>query len=155
MEFYSINNLKRDVAQNDLYNFFDATFQYLKDVTLYTYTVQGFQEMRIDLVCNEIYKDTKYCDFLLNLNGIDNPLNIMLDDKILFVDQSQIRFFNLDESTAKSLRNTYLNINKVSQQDPNRAAYIQNNYSLPPTFLDIPTSSVQIVGGKIFLGGNS
>lgn len=155
MEFYSINNLKRDVAQNNLFNFFDATFQYLKDITLYTYVVQTFQEMRIDLVCNEIYKDTKYCDFLLNLNGIDNPLNIMYNDNILYVDQEQIRFFNLDESTAKSLRNTYLNVNKVAQQDPNRAAYIQNNYSLPPTFLDVPTSSVQIVDGKIFLGGNS
>lgn len=154
MEFYSISNLKRDVAQNNLYNFFDATFQYLKDVTLYNYTVTKFQEMRIDLVCNDIYKDTKYCDFLLNLNGIDNPLNIMANDDILYVDQEQIRFFTLDESTAKSIRNTYLNINKVSQQDPNRQTYIQNNYSLPPTFLDIPSSSVQIVDGKIFLGGN-
>ncbi len=155
MEFYTIDNLKKDVSQNNLYNFFDATFQYLKDITLYNYTVQGYQEMRIDLICNEIYNDTKYCDFLLNLNGIDNPLNVMLNDTILYVDQEQIRFFNLDESTAKTLRNTYLNVNKAVQPDTNRTSYIQNNYSLPPTFLDVPSSSVQILDGKIFLGGNT
>ncbi len=154
MEFYSIENLKKDVAQNNLYNFFDATFKYLKDIVLYTYIVQPHQEMRIDIVCNEIYKETKYVDFLLHLNQIDNPLNIMGNDEILYVDQQQIAFFNLDESTAKSLRNTYLNVNKTTQQDPTRAAYTQNNYSLPPTLLEIPSSSVQIINGKIFLGGN-
>jgi hypothetical protein len=155
MDFYTIDNLKKDVAQNNLYNFFDATFQYLQNITLYTYVVQGFQEMRIDLVCNDIYKDTKYCDFLLNLNNIDNPLNLMVNDVILYVDQQQIIFFNLDESTAVTLRNTYLNVNKVAQPDPNRASYVQNNYSLPPTFLDIPTNAVQVIDGKIFLGGNT
>lgn len=154
MEFYDLDNLKQDVAQNNLYNFFDATFEYLTNVTLYSYPVQAYQEMRIDLVCNDIYNDTQYCDFILDLNNIDNPLNIMLNDVILYVDQSQINFFQLNESTAKTLRNTYLNANKVSSQDPNRSAYIENNYSLPPTFLDIPAASVSIQDGKIVLGGN-
>ena len=155
MEFYSLDNLKRDIAQNNLYNFFDSTFQYLTNVTLYKYPVLPHQEMRIDIVCNEIYGDTQYADFLLDLNNIDNPLNIMADDEILYVRQDQINFFKLDESTAKTLRNTYLNVNKVSAPDPSRSAYIENNYSLPPTFLDVPTSSVQIVNGQIVLGGNT
>jgi len=155
MEFYTLDNLKKDVAQNNLYNMFDATFQYLTNVILYPYSVQQFQEMRIDLVSNDIYNDTKYVDFLLNLNGIDNPLNVLNNDIILYVSEEQISYFNLDETTAKTLRNTYLNVNKVTVQDPNRASYVQNNYSLPPTFLDVPTSSVKIVDGKIYLGGNS
>ena len=163
MDFYTIDNLKQDIAQTviyngenvSLYNFFDATFQYLTNITLYSYTVEKYREMRIDLICNDIYQDTRYCDFILNLNGIDNPLNIMVDDNILYVNQEQIRYFNYDESTAKTLRNTYLNINKVAKQDSNRSSYVQNNYSLPPTFLDIPSSSVKIINGKISLGGNS
>ena len=155
MDFYSLDNLKRDVAQNNLYNFFDATFQYVTNVTLYQYPVTAFQEMRIDIICNEIYADTQYVDFLLQLNGIDNPLNVMDGDNILYVDAGQISFFKLDETTAKTLRNTYLNASKVSAQDPLRASYIANNYALPPTFLDIPANSVSIVDGKIVLGGNN
>ena len=155
MDFYSLDNLKRDIAQNNLYNFFDSTFQYLTNVTLYKYPVLPHQEMRIVIVCNEIYGDTQYSDFLLDLNNIDNPLNILADDEILYVRQDQINFFKLDESTATTLRNTYLNANKVSSLDPTRSAYIENNYNLPPTFLDVPTSSVQIVNGKIVLGGNT
>ena len=154
MDFYDIDNLKRDVAQYNLYNMFDSTFQYLTNVTLFKYQVPKTQEMRIDSVCNSIYNTTDYSDFLLDLNNIDLPLNIMLNDIILYVSPDQINFFHLDESTAKVLRNTYLNSSKISTQDPNRASYIENNYSLPPTFLDVPASSVQIVDGKIILGGS-
>jgi hypothetical protein len=111
--------------------------------------------MRIDLVCNEIYKTTEYCDFLLDLNNIDNPLNIMGNDRILFVSQDQINLFRINESTAKELRNIYLNAAKVSKPDPKRLSYIENDYKLPPTFLQIPAESVRIVDGKIILGGNS
>ena len=164
MDFYTINNLKQDITQTaisngvkiTLYNFFDATFQYLTNIILYQYTVTQFREMRIDLISQDIYQDTKYCDFLLNLNDIDNPLNVKENDTILYVNQEQISYFNLDESTAKTLRNTYLNINKVAKQDTNRSSYVQNNYSLPPTFLSTPGSSVNITSdGKITLGGNS
>ena len=84
MDFYTINNLKQDITQTaisngvkiTLYNFFDATFQYLTNIILYQYTVTQFREMRIDLISQDIYQDTKYCDFLLNLN--DNYLTIFL-----------------------------------------------------------------------------
>ena len=155
MDFYNIDNLKRDVSQNNLYNFFDATFQYFTGAVLYQYQVQGYQEMRIDLVCNDIYNSTDYCDFILDLNNIDNPLNIMNNDIILYVSADQIKYFRIDESTAKTLRSTYLNANKISQPDPNRSSYVENNYALPPTFLQIPSSSVQIINGQIVLGGNT
>ena len=111
--------------------------------------------MRIDIVCNEIYGDTQYSDFLLDLNNIDNPLNIMNNDILLYVSADQIKYFRIDESTAKTLRSTYLNANKISQPDPNRSSYVENNYALPPTFLQIPSSSVQIINGQIVLGGNT
>lgn len=154
MNVYDLNNLKRDVAQNNLYNFFDATFQYFI-TTLYQYQVKQNEEMRIDLVCNSIYGNVDYCDFILDLNNIDNPLNIMNNDILLYVPSDKIQYFRLDETTAKTLRNTFLNASKISKQDPKRASYVENNYSLPPTFLEVPAESVKIVNGKIILGGNT
>lgn len=155
MDFYNIDNLKKDIAQNNLYNLFDSTFKYFTGATLYQYPVKEYQEMRIDLVCDDIYNSVDYCDFLLDLNNIDNPLNIMNNDILLYVSPDQIKYFRMDETTAKTLRNTYLNANKITQPDPNRASYIQNNYALPPTFLQVPASSVKIVDGQIILGGNT
>lgn len=134
---------------------FDQTFKYLINIELNTYIVDSSFEMRIDLVCNEIYNNTEYCDFLLNLNNIDNPLNIMGNDRILYVSEDIIGLFRTDESTARELRNIYLNAAKVSKPDTKRLNYVENNYKLPPTFLQIPAESVRIVDGKIILGGNS
>jgi hypothetical protein len=155
MEFYDLTNLKQDAMQSNLYNMFDATFKYLTGVILYQYVVQQYQEMRIDTICQDIYNSTQYCDFLLDLNNIDLPLNIKTNDILLYVSVEQIDFFRLDETTAKTLRNTYLNTAKVSQIDPNRNNFINNNNSLPPTFLQVPVNSVIIKNNKIILGGNT
>jgi hypothetical protein len=155
MTVYDLDNLKKDAAQNNLYNMFDRTFKYLIGIQLSTYIVDPSFEMRIDLVCNEIYKSTDYCDFLLDLNNIDNPLNIMGNDRILYVPQEQIGLFRINESTTRELRNVYLNAAKVSKPDPKRLSYVENDYKLPPTFLQIPAESVRIVDGKIILGGNN
>jgi len=155
MELYDISNLKKDIAQSNLYNFFDATYKYYSGFTMYQYTVNGYHQMRIDSICNDIYGTIDYCDFLLDLNDIDNPLNIMENDIILYVSQEQISYFHLYETTTKAVRNTYLNANKISQQDPNRNDYVGNNLALPPTFLQTPKNAVKIVGNKIVLGGNT
>ena len=155
MEFYTLTNLKRDISQDNLYNFFDQQYKSGISVPVFQYYVSAEQEMRMDLVTNGIYNNTDYIDFLLDFNGIDNPLNIMGGDIINYIPIEMIQLFQINESNAKILRNTYLNASKVSKQDPNRASYINNNYALPPTFLEIPAESVQIVGDKIVLGGNS
>lgn len=155
MTIYDLDKLKRDASQSNLYNMFDRTFKYLIGVQVQIYIVNTSFEMRIDLICNDIYKKTDYCDFLLDLNNIDNPLNIMGNDQLIYVPEDLIGLFKIDESTAKELRNIYLNSAKVSKPDPKRLSYVENDYKLPPTFLQIPAESVRIVDGKIILGGNS
>ncbi len=158
MNFYDLDILSRGLtgsALTNLYNLFDPTFQYLINIAVYTYTVPVERQMRIDSISNDIYGSTDYCDFILDLNNIRNPLNIMNNDVLLYVSPDQIQFFQLDNTTATKLRNTYLNANKVSSPDVNRSAYILNNYALPPTFLTIPSSAVSINNGMITLGGNS
>jgi hypothetical protein len=155
MTVYDLDTLKRDASQSNLYNMFDQTFKYLTGLVLSVYIVDKSHEMRLDLISNQIYGNVNYCDFLLDLNNIDNPLNIMENDQIVYVSQDQIGLFRINESTAKELRNIYLNATKVSKPDNKRLNYVENNYKLPPTFLQIPAESVRIVDGKIVLGGNS
>jgi hypothetical protein len=64
-------------------------------------------------------------------------------------------YFKTDESTSVSLRNQYLNSFKMQKVDPNRQNYVENNLSLPPTFLQNPAAAVNIKGSQIILGGNS
>jgi hypothetical protein len=155
MNFYSLNNLRQDISQDNLYDFFASTFKYIPGFLLSEYIVNGWEEMRIDVICNNIYGNTDYCDFILDLNNIDNPLNIMSGDALYYTTLEQMDYFKIDESTAKSIRNTYLNNNKISQQDPNRQSYVGNNLTLPPTFLQTPRAAVSIQGNQIILGGNT
>ena len=155
MSFYDLNNLKQDPEQNNLYNFFASTFNFIPTFVLSQYTVNHWEEMRIDLISNNLYSNTDYCDFLLDLNCIDNPLNIMSGDILYYVTQEQMDFFQVDESSAVSLRNQYLNATKLQKSDQNRQNYVGNNLSLPPTFLQEPAAAVNIKGSQIILGGNS
>jgi hypothetical protein len=155
MSFYDLNNLKQDPEQNNLYNFFASTFNFNPNFVLSEYVINPWEEMRIDVISNALYSNTDYCDFLLDLNGIDNPLNIMSGDILYYVTQEQMDYFKVDESTSVSLRNQYLNSSKIQKVDPIRQNYVGNNLSLPPTFLQNPAAAVNIKGSQIILGGNS
>lgn len=146
MELFDIKSLVRDENQDGLYDLFAETFV-LKETntTVNQYVVQREQEMRVDLITNDIYKNINYVDFILDINDIDNPLNIMSGDTIYYVDSEFIDNYRV---TSKEIatRNTLLNANKSTKKDNNRQEYIENNYQLPPTFLDSPQSPISRVG---------
>lgn len=156
MKLYDIETTARDEKQGGLYDLIEPTFTSSPkaNIKILTYTVTQDENMRIDLVSNAIYGTTDYADFLMNLNEITNALNIMQDDIIKYVDAASIDSFLLDGNTNKNVRKTLLNANKINTGDPNRAKYIENNQSVPPTFLDTPNQSVKINSGKIIIGGS-
>lgn len=146
MEFFDIKTLVRDDNQDGLYDLFAETFVFRGiDTTTSQYTVQREQEMRIDLVSNDVYKSLEYIDFILNLNDIDNPLNIMSGDTILYIDTEFVDTYRVTTKEAAT-RNTFVNANKTTKKDPNRQEYVENNYQLPPTFLDTPQSPISRIG---------
>jgi len=133
------------VKTNDpLYDLFQPTFQMLKNYSVIESTIPPENEMRIDLVTNSIYNTTEYLDFLLSFNDIDNPLNIMTGDTILYTDAQNIDNFRVKASQNVSARNTLLNANKVTRVDPSRQSFVEQNYSLPPTFNETPQPSITI-----------
>jgi hypothetical protein len=83
---YDLDILVRDYTQDDLYNLFNKTYVEFTLPNTSEYIVQQDEEMRIDLICYRIYDSTEYVAFLLNFNGIENPLNVMPGDLIKYVD---------------------------------------------------------------------
>lgn len=146
-----LDGLSRDENQENLYNLFSVTFQSVNIGVKYV-IVDKFEEMRIDQVAKRIYSSTRNIDFLLNINSIDNPLNIMEGDIIVYVDESQIDLFKSVIIEDKEVKNQLVNISKVRRTDGNRTKYVENNYQLAPTYLETPTNSVKIEGNKIIIG---
>ena len=156
MKIYDIDNLFTSNQQlatsvasgveiNDsLYDLFQPTFQMMPNYNIIESTVLPENEMRIDLVTNNIYNTTEYLDFLLSFNDIDNPLNIMEGDIIFHTDFQNIENFRVKTSQSTNARNTLLNANKVTKIDPNRQSFVEQGYSLPPTFNETPQPSITI-----------
>jgi len=153
MKVYDLDKLKTDDNQNGLYNFFDPTFKMSAGFPMSTYVVPPEHEMRIDLICKDIYGNTDNCDFLLDLNSIDNPLNIKENDSISYVDYEAIENYRVKVIDNKEARKALLNVNKTTRKDDGRKKYVEENNSIPPTYQESPQPAVQIVDNQIVIGG--
>ena len=153
MKLYDLDKLIRDNNQNKLYNFFDPTFKLLININLATFVVGRELVMRPDLISKEIYGSVNYVDFILDINDIDNPLNIMEDDQILYPPIGTEPDYRVRTIDNNDVRAKLLNVNKSSRKDDSRKKYVEDNYSLPPTYLKEPEASVKIVNGQIVIGG--
>ncbi len=152
MNFFDLNILKRDVNQNDLYNLFEPTFVLLSGVEQSNYVCGKEVEARMDLISNEVFRGVDEVDFLCSLNDIDNPLNIMEGDTIFYTSYGAIDSFRLRDAEIIDTRNLLLNSNKSSKIDKNRQKYVEENFSLPPTFNPTPKPAIQVEGNTIIIG---
>ena len=151
MELYDINKLVKNDGSGDFYDLFEIFFRIDELTDFRLYTVQRGEEMRMDLVCQSIYDNTQYVDFLCNLNKISNPLNIKFGDTMLYVDRDFIERFRVKPKTQTE-QQVIAKSNRGTQQDKNRQDYIENNFSLPPNVLERPAEQVLIKGSVIKLG---
>jgi hypothetical protein len=152
MKFYDLDKLIRDPKQDNLYNLFDPTFQGNDTITLQSHIVSPEEEMRIDLICQNIYTSIDQVDILLDINDIDNPINIMMDDSILYPSVTAIPEYYIKIIDNNDIRARLLNSNKSSRKDINRKQYVEQNYSLPPTFTETPDAPVKILNNQIVIG---
>jgi hypothetical protein len=153
MNLYDIDSLSRDANQDNLYNLFTPTFNTVEGYALDSYLVSQEEEMRLDLISNVVYKSVDYVDLVCNVNDIDNPLNVMMDDFLLIPPMGNVNIYRSKEPDVVETRNILLNSNKTSRIDNNRKQYVEQNYSLPPTFQEVPTQPVKIDNGQIVIGG--
>jgi hypothetical protein len=151
MELYDINQLVKNDGSGDFYDLFEVFFRVDELTNFKLYTVQRGEEMRMDLVCQSIYDNIQYVDFLCNLNKISNPLNIKFGDTMLYVDREFIERFRVKPKTQTE-QQVIAKSNRGTLQDKSRQDYIENNFSLPPNVLERPSEQVLIKGSVIKLG---
>lgn len=136
MEIEELNNLPRDPNQGGLYDIFVTTFVDNISVRIFGWLVPKECEMRIDLVCNSLYKNTKHVGILMALNNIQNPLSIKEGDIILYVNEKDIDKFKQGKINSDKVRTDLVNANKGNKKDPARIEFQKNkkqNDALPPT----------------------
>lgn len=154
MNVRDINILKRSEKNENLYDLTKLTFRSaFREVVFNSYKVQKGEEMRIDLVCQSIYGNVDNIDIILNFNNISNPLNIKEGTVIFYPSNESFDKFFLNETTTENVQQKISTAGKSTAVDPDRKAYVEQNYSLPPTVLDKPTEQVTLTGDTIKVQG--
>jgi hypothetical protein len=144
MKITDIDKLKRDTENNNLFDLTKLTFKLSwTDVNYTQYRVKKGEEMRIDLICNSIYGD---------VNNIDILLNIKEGSIILYPSIEQIDNLRPKEVPTENKQKLLANKDKSTKVDSSRQAYVEANYNLPPTVMDMPTEQTKVAGGLATVG---
>lgn len=123
-------------------------------------------EMRPDLIALAAYGISENWDFILKFNGISNPFSIEAGQYLLIPDisymNSQITSDSKSNNSANNVRSQYIDENKKSKLDPNKAIYDKmlknltnqiSHYNLPPNIAEPGKKEVSVKDGKVYLGG--
>lgn len=158
MEFKDLTNITNKPRENstDLYNIDLLSFEFKPNILFRNgikYIVSKDEEMRMDMICFNIYGNTDYVDFLMDLNNIKNPLAVYDGMEILYVPNDIVPAFRPELSDNTEIRNKISNKRKRSKPDPNRKTYLEEkSKSLPPTVTKRDYNPVKYRDGKIRIG---
>jgi hypothetical protein len=166
MDIFSLYNTVKFNNTDGVYNLFEPIILFKNDATQ-EYTVTDTDEMRIDLIFqnmynitpNSIYEMLEHIDIILRINNIDNPLNIKKGMVLIFPTMGEFETYRysevLEQTNNEVIKQLGVqnNPNKTTRVDPNRQNYIENDYSLSPVVLDTPREPVRIVDGRFSIGG--
>jgi hypothetical protein len=154
----SLENLSRDTNQSNYYDLFVQHYSALgDDVQLRIYVVDRSREMRLDLVCTDLYGDITNLQLLMFINNIDNPFGVQESDIIFWVDGKDIsKVTTIDPKILDDGRDNLINAFKASLSDPSRNAYLQGRGAdqLPPNVLPSNAPKIQIDNNAIIVGAN-
>lgn len=156
MNYQELNSLTKSNI-DDLYNLNTSTFEYLKDVIgqypELKYRVTSSREMRMDLICNDIYNNTDYVDILMLINNIRNPLIISQGTFIQYVPEQIIPLFRPSISDTDTVRAEVSISNRQSRKDPNRQEFLRGEEnSLPTTMTSRDYNPVKYNSGTVTIG---
>ena len=167
MNISSLYNTVKFNNTDGVYDLFEPIIIYLESRLTGEYTITSDDEMRIDLIFqnmygiepNLVYNYLENIDIILRMNNIDNPLNLKEGMVLRYPNigtMDDFRYSNTLEvqntDVIKKLATPNLP-NKTTRIDTTRQDYIENNYSLPPVVLDTPREPVIIENGKFSIGG--
>lgn len=155
MKINSLTELEK-LSENNLFDLTTSSFKPIDSPYIFSrYVVSKGNEMRIDLICEDIYDSTDYVDFLLYFNGFINPFNITEGTVILYVSPDIIPQFYAPKENEEEVQQVFLNKSKVKRRDKNRDQYNEEKRSsLPPTVTDVKNEQVKIKGNSVIIGGD-
>ena len=146
MRIFDLDNIVNIEQYGKLYDLFQNNYTYSRSDIEFTYVVEREMESRIDLICNKLYSNIDNIDFLLSYNKIDNPLNIMENDIIYYIDVFKIDQSKILNNLSEVNKVRVLNNNK-SIIDNNRKEYLNRLNS--PVYNKTPYRPVTSGNGKI------
>jgi len=158
IDIYSLRNLSTDPNQENFYDLFVQSYGILsQNIQPQLYLVDRSREMRLDLVCIDLYGDIANLQMLMKINNIDNPFGVKEGDLILWVLPQQLsNMEKIDPKIIQDNRDALIAAFKVSATDPARAAYLGSRGIdiLPATIVATDAPKIQIDNSKIIVGAN-
>jgi len=130
MKYYTLENVKRNKNNNNLYDIFNPMLKITDDSNIKSYIVDNQREMRIDLICIDIYGNNDYIDELLYFNGIIDPYSIKSGDIIYYIDNIKI------------IRDNYNYDNDINKTEINLPTYAKGDYK--SVIIDNQTHEIKI-----------
>lgn len=152
MEFVNLEELR--LKEDGFFDLTELKFRSIPNPKIYEYIVTEEDEMRIDLISNNLYGNSNQLDFLLWFNNIKNPFNIKRGTSIFFVDNDKIsEFYTEDEDRGDGVAEDFLNAAKKTVTDKKRQKFLEEdrNVTLPPTVNERPIDPIKIENGRIII----
>lgn len=160
MEIKSLDNLERNGVIFELYA---EVIDKDTKIGIYKFPCTDKHNMRMDLVCNDIYTNTDSIDILCAINGIYNPLVVQNGDVIYFVNPDDLTTVRSSSAIIQNIINTVTNANagKTQKTDDNKTndninkKNVESNKTyIPPNILQTQNTNVDYGEGVILLRPN-
>jgi len=149
MNKFTLQKLKRDKKQDNLYNIFAQTYIDLKQNVLYYETyVNEDEDMRLDLVSKRIFGNHNYIEELMQINNILNIFNIKSGDKILYTNISNLNLMKQLENEINKSYNLNKKQNKNTRIDPEKDGFVPviKSKDFKSVTIDHETKKIKIHG---------
>lgn len=168
MKIKSIEAVKKEAASDNRsfkpeYNLYVQVLVGNTKIGLFEFVCTKRHEMRLDLVCFDIYGKQDYIDVLSNLNTMFNVFDVKEGDIILFIEEENIGEVSTSESAIQNIKDQLKTANKGKnfkldnnrQKDVAKRTQTEKNKSyIPPNILDSNNSNLNNNNGVITLKPN-
>jgi len=116
---FTLEKIKRDQEQDNLYNLFTQTYVD-KSLNIQYTMAKNNEDMRLDLVSKRLYGGEGFIEELMQLNNILNIWNIKNGDIIYYTDLKELPYLQALEKEISDVYNKIAKPNKKTRVDPNR-----------------------------------
>ena len=160
MEIKSLQNLKKNGAVFELYA---EVVVNNNPFAVFKFPCTTRHNMRMDLVCFDIYNNTAAIDVLCTVNGILNPLTIQDGDVLFYVDEKDLDAVRSDSAVIAAIVDAVKGANKGKQHktDNNKTADNVTRKEkekaksfVPPNILQSNNTNIDFGEGTIILKPN-